>query len=127
VSRKSHHHHEGKLSDYEQARELYMRVMTAEQRHNLHRNTADLLRRVTAQVIKVGYLAQLWNIEPGYARAIYDMLPAAAKAGEEGFEFVEVQNKAKGAEVAGKEAKFRPSRAEERLVGFCPETNVYNV
>ncbi|TVY36689.1 Vegetative catalase [Lachnellula occidentalis] len=127
VSRKSHYHHEGKLSDYDQARELYTRVMTPEQREHLHANTADLLRRVTAKVIKVGYLAQLWNIDPGYARAIYELLPSAAKSGEEGFEFVEVQNKAKGAEVARKEAKFRPSKAEERLVGFCPQTNVYNM
>ena len=127
VSRKSHYHHEGKLSDYDQARELYTRVMTDSQRENLHRNTANLLRFVTAKVIKVGYLAQLWNIDPKYARAIYDMLPEAAKSGEEGFEFVDVQNRAKGAELAGKEAKFRPSRAEERLVGFSPEMGVYNV
>jgi catalase len=127
VSRKSHYHHEGKLSDYDQARELYTRVMTDSQRENLHRNTANLLRFVTAKVIKVGYLAQLWNIDPGYARAIYDMLPEAAKSGEEGFEFVAVQNRAKGAELAGKEAKFRPSRPEERLVGFSPEMSVYNI
>ncbi|PMD18548.1 heme-dependent catalase [Hyaloscypha hepaticicola] len=117
VSRKSHYHHEGKLSDYDQARELYTRVMTDSQCENLHRNTANLLRFVTAKVIKVGYLAQ----------AIYDLLPETAKSGEEGFEFVEVQNRAKGAELAGKEAKFRQSRAEERLVGFSPEMGLYNV
>jgi catalase len=86
-----------------------------------------LLRFVTAKVIKVGYLAQLRNIDPGYARAIYDLLLEAAKSGEEGFEIVDVQHKAKGAELAGKEAKFGPSRAEERLVGFSPEMGVYNV
>jgi len=127
VSRKSHYHHEGKLSDYDQARELYTRVMTDSQRHNLHSNTAELLRRVNSKAIKVGYLAQLWNIDPDYAKAIYDMLPEAARSGAEGFEFVDVQNKAKGAELAGKEAKFRPSMPQERLVGFAPEMGVYNL
>jgi len=127
VSRKSHYHHEGKLSDYDQAKELYSRVMTDSQRQNLHRNTANMLRFVTSKVIKVGYLSQLWNIDPRYAKAIYDMLPEAAKSGAEGFEYIDVQNKAKGAELAGKEAKFRPSMVEERLVGFSPEIGVYNV
>lgn len=99
--------------------------MSDSQRHNLHYNTTNLLRHVTAKAIKVGYLAQLWNIDPDYARAIFDMLPEAAKSGEEGFEFVEVQNKAKGAELAGKESKFRPNLL--RLVGFSPQARVYNV
>jgi catalase len=127
VSRKSHYYHEGKLSDYDQARDLYTRVMTDTQRHNLHVNTANLLRFVTSKVIKVGYLAQIWNIDPEYPKAIFDLLPEAAKSGSEGFEFVDVQNKAKGAEQAGKEPKFRPSRQEERLVGFSPEIGVYNI
>lgn len=127
VSRKSHYHHEGKLSDYDQARTLYTKTMTPAQRTALHSNTAGLLRFVDAKVIKVGYLAQLWNIEPSYAKAVYDALPESAKTGESGFEFVEVQNKAKGAELAGKEAKFRPSSKEERLVGYPPEKEVYNV
>ncbi|TGO17092.1 hypothetical protein BTUL_0021g00690 [Botrytis tulipae] len=126
VSRKSHYHHEGKLSDYDQARELYTRVMTETQRDHLHQNTANLLRFVDSKVIKLGYLAQLWNIDPQYSRAIYDLLPETSKTGAEGFEFVEVQNKAKGSELAGKEEKFRPSDASERLVGFSPG-GIYNV
>lgn len=63
VSRKSSFHQEGKLSDYDQTRELYTRVMTDSQRHNLPTNTAELLRRVDSKVTKVGYLAQLWNID----------------------------------------------------------------
>jgi catalase len=55
------------------------------------------------------------------------MLPEAARSGAEGFEFVDVQDKAKGAELAGKEAKFRPSMSQERLVGFAPEMGVYNL
>jgi catalase len=127
VSRKSHYYHEGRSSDYDQARELYSRVMSESQRHNLHYNTANLLRFVHFKVIKLGYLAQLWNIDPSYAKAVYDMLPENAKTGDEGFDFVEVQTHAKGAELAGKERKFRPSRAEERLVGFSPEMGVYNI
>lgn len=126
VSRKSHYHHEGKLSDYDQARELYTRVMTPEQRDALHFNTANMLRFVQHKPIKVGYLAQLWNIDPSYAQAIYDRLPENAKTGKEGFEFVEVQNAAKGAENAGKGPKFRPSQAQERLVGTVPQVPVYN-
>jgi catalase len=118
---------QGKLSDYDQARDLYTRVMTDTQRRNLHLNTANLLRFVTSKVIKVGYLAQIWNIDPEYPKAIFELLPEAAKSGSEGFEFVDVQNKAKGAEKAGKEPKFRPSRQEERLVGFSPEIGVYNI
>jgi catalase len=101
--------------------------MSESQRHNLHYNTANLLRFVQFKVIKLGYLAQLWNIDPSYAKAVYDMLPENAKTGDEGFDFVEVQTHAKGAELAGKERKFRPSRAEERLVGFSPEMGVYNI
>ena len=55
------------------------------------------------------------------------MLPEAARSGTEGFEFVDVQNKAKGAELAGKEAKFRPSTSDERMVGFAPEMGIYNL
>jgi len=127
VSRKSHYHHEGKLSDYDQARELYTRVMTDSQRKNLHYNTANMLRFVTVKAIKVGYLAQIWNIAPSYAEAVFEMLPEAAKSGEEGFAFLDVQNKAKGAELAGKEAKFRPSEQRERLVGFNPDMPIYNM
>ncbi|EHL00323.1 Heme-dependent catalase-like protein [Glarea lozoyensis ATCC 20868] len=123
VSRKSHYHHEGKLSDYDQARDLYQKVMSEQQRTNLHYNTSNMLRFVDTNVIKIGYLAQLWNIDPSYSQAVYDGLPEAARD----FQFVEVQNKAKGAELAGKEAKFRPSQASERLVGFNPDMPIYNV
>lgn len=43
VSRQSHWSHEGKASEYDQVRELYLRVMTPEQRDHLHKNTAKLL------------------------------------------------------------------------------------
>lgn len=44
VSRQSFYKHEGDPSEYTQVRELYQRVMTEDQRSNLHRNTAELLR-----------------------------------------------------------------------------------
>lgn len=44
LSRKSHSRHEGNPSEYDQVRELYTRVMTDEQRNNLHSNTARLLQ-----------------------------------------------------------------------------------
>jgi catalase len=121
VSRKSHFYHEGQLSDYEQARELYKRVMSDVARDHLHRNTANMLRFVRFKVIQIGYLAQLYKIEPSYAQAIYDLLP------DKEFTFAEVEVKADGAETAGKEAKFRPSHASERLVGMVPGVDVYNV
>jgi catalase len=123
VSRKSHYYHEGKLSDYDQARELYKRVMSQSQRDSLHSNTATMLARVDAQVIKIRYLAQLWNIDPEYAGAIFELLPAASKD----FDFVEVQNTAKGAELLGKEAKFRPGQSRDKLIGSLPDMAVYNV
>lgn len=111
VSRQSHFFHEGKPSDYDQARELYTRVMTEKARQHLHQNTANMLRFVRFKVIQVGYLAQLYNIEPAYARAVYDLLP------DPEFQFHEVEQKVEGAVTAGKEAKFRPSEGS-RLTGF---------
>lgn len=46
VSRKSHYYHEGKLSEYDQPRELYKRVMSEQARQNLHHNTAKMMSHV---------------------------------------------------------------------------------
>ena len=43
ISRDGHYFHEGKPSEYDQVRELYKRVLSAEERNNLHHNTARLL------------------------------------------------------------------------------------
>ncbi len=120
VSRKSHFFHEGKPSDYDQARELYTRVMTEEARQHVHDNTAMLLKKVGSPRIQVGYLAQVYNIAPSYAQAIYDLLP------EKSFAFSEVEEQAKDAVFAGKAAKFRPSAPQDRLVGFPPPGPIYN-
>lgn len=52
VSRKSHYYHEGKLSEYDQPRDLYQRVMSEQQRKNLHHNTALLLSHVNYAIIQ---------------------------------------------------------------------------
>jgi catalase len=120
VSRKSHYYHECKPSEYDQARELYTRVMDDRARDHLHHNTANLLKLVQYSKIQSGYLAQVYNISPAYARAIYDLLP------DKEFEMAEVEEKAKTAEQAGKGPKFRPTRPEDKLAGY-PAPGVYNM
>ncbi|TKA70222.1 hypothetical protein B0A49_06460 [Cryomyces minteri] len=121
VSRKSHYYHEGKVSEYDQPRELYRRVMSESQRANLHHNTAKMLSHVNYPVIQKKYLAQIYNIAPEYSRGVYDL--TNYKNGR--FDYSEVEELAKGAEVWYKEPKFRPSNGE-RLVGFQPQGAVYN-
>ncbi|TFK21081.1 heme-dependent catalase [Coprinopsis marcescibilis] len=48
----------GQVSDYDQARDLYTRVMTPKDRAHLHSNTAIPLKFVDHDIIKVKYLAQ---------------------------------------------------------------------
>lgn len=123
VSRKSHFYHEGAVSEYDQPRELYQKVMSEQQRDHLHRNTASLLRFVEYPEIQCKYLAQLYRIAPEYAQTIYDLLPEEQK---EKFSFDEVEEKSQGAETNGKEAKFRPSNETDRLIGMPPALSVYN-
>lgn len=119
VSRKSHYWHEGKASEYDQARELWQRVMTKEERQNTIYNTAKYLRYVKYPEIQKKYLAQLFNIAQDYARGVFDALP------QKSFEFAEVEGMSKTAHEWNKEKKFRPS-ANERLVGLQPQASVYN-
>jgi catalase len=119
VSRKSHFYHEGKASEYDQPRELYERVMDETARQHLHTNTARLLKLVEYPKIQAKYLGQLLRISEKYARGVYDLLP------EKKFGFDEVQSFAKGAEVAGKEEKFRPNMPTDKLLGLCPAMAVY--
>jgi len=122
VSRKSHYYHEGKLSEYDQPRDLYEKVMSPEQRENLHKNTANMLKFVDYPEIQCKYLSQVYNISPKYAQSVYDLLPAGQ---QEKFHFDEVKNNAQGAEMAGKEGKFRPSNPTDRLVGAVPGMDIY--
>jgi catalase len=120
VSRKSHFYHEGKLSEYDQPRALYQKVMDARAREHLHSNTARMLKVVEYPEIQLKYLAQLYCIAPEYAKGVYDLLP------EQKFDFSQVKVQVKGAERAGKEAKFLPSQSTDILVGKSPAMPVYN-
>jgi catalase len=121
VSRKSHFYHEGKPSEYDQPRALYQKVMDAKAREHLHSNTARMLKVVEYPEIQLKYLAQLYCIDPAYAKGVYDLLPAPK------FDFSQVKVQAQGAEKAGKEAKFMPSKSTDILVGKPPAMPVYNV
>jgi hypothetical protein len=54
VSRKSHYWHEGKKNDYDQAKDLWSKVMTQTQRDNTIKNTGNMLKFVTCSEIQVG-------------------------------------------------------------------------
>lgn len=62
LSRRSHFWHEGYKNDYNQATELWTRVMRDRERHNTCKNTAKALSCVRNTEITVKYLAQLYNI-----------------------------------------------------------------
>lgn len=123
VSRKSHYWHEGKLSEYDQPRELYKRVMDDKARQHLHENTAVMMSQVSEQIIQIRYLAQQYKIDPGYAKAIWELLPEKNKAGKK-FDFSEVEKAAEGIELIKKEKKFRPENGE-KITGY-PAPGVYN-
>ena len=120
VSRKSHYAHEGKLSEYTQATELYRRVMDEKARAGLHHNTSIMLKRVNYPEIQSKYLSQLYCIAPEYAKAVYDGL------GEAKFGFSEVEEGAKTAPEAYKVPMLRPSQGD-RLVGYMPPNPIYNM
>lgn len=120
VSRQSHFWHEGKDSDYDQARDLYNKVMDDRARDHLHRNTAALMKWVDFKVIKVNYLAQQYRISPAYAKAIYDLLE------KPDFDFSEVEAKAKEAHVRTREPKFLPTQKYHRSVGMPAGNLAYN-
>jgi catalase len=44
MSRRGHYRHEGQASEYDQVRELYTRVLSEDERNDLHHNTAKLLQ-----------------------------------------------------------------------------------
>ncbi|RYO89732.1 hypothetical protein DL766_008704 [Monosporascus sp. MC13-8B] len=119
VSRKSHYWHEGKKNEYDQARELWSRVMTPQERVNTCKNTAKYLSQVAYPEIQKKYLAQQYNIAPEYAQGIYDLLP------KKDFSIDEVAKLAESAQTWYKEKKFMPS-THEKLVGMPPSMPIYN-
>ena len=66
------------------------------------------------------YLAQIYRIAPQYPKAMYDLLPRKK------FNFSEVEELSKTAHEFLKEPKFRLGE-DDRLVGYAPQTNIYNV
>ncbi|KAG8408134.1 hypothetical protein J3459_018148 [Metarhizium acridum] len=118
-SRKSHFWHEGKRNDYDQATELWKRVMTDQQRQHTITNTAKWLNRVNYSEIQVKYLAQLHNISPDYAQGVYDRLI------DPGFSISEVQERAESAHEWYKEGKFRPA-TQGKPSGVPPPRHVYS-
>jgi len=122
VSRKSHYYHEGKKNEYDQARELYKRVMTEQQRQNLHANTAKMMSHVNYPIIQKKYLAQVHNIAPEYARGVYDL----TKYKNGTFDFSEVEELAQEAHLWYKEPVLRPEQGN-RLVGFAPQNPFYHM
>lgn len=105
VSRQSHWQHEGETSEYDQVRELYLRVMSEKERENLHKNTA-LLLRFADPIVQRGYLAQQYAISPKYAQSIYDLLPVDKR---QGYSMDEVEEDSKTAHLKGKNLKFKSS------------------
>ncbi|KAF8532810.1 catalase-like domain-containing protein [Trichophaea hybrida] len=84
--------------------------IVSRQSHSYSEDTPEEIERICITIppsvhypiIQENYLAQVYNIEPGYARKVYDLLP------EKEFEFEVVKEKAKEAMFKGKEKKFRP-------------------
>ena len=65
------------------------------------------------------YLAQLYNIAPGYSQSVYDLLSKPE------FMFSDVKERAETAHQWYKEEKFRPS--EKGIPSGCPPSlSVYN-
>jgi len=104
VSRASHYRHEGQPSEYDQVRELYQRVLSVEERTNLHNNTGKLLKVADNIVIK-NYLIQLYAIDPLYAEGVLNALPAE-KRDQFDFSFDEVKEKSATAHLVGKNPQF---------------------
>ncbi|KAF2153442.1 heme-dependent catalase [Myriangium duriaei CBS 260.36] len=122
VSRKSHYYHEGKISEYTQATELYKRVMSEQARQNLHSNTAKMMSHVNFPIIQKKYLAQIYNIAPEYAEGVYNL----TKFKHEKFPFSEVEQLSKEAPTFYKPPQLRPTDGN-RLVGFAPQKPFYNL
>ncbi|KAF2198371.1 heme-dependent catalase [Delitschia confertaspora ATCC 74209] len=120
MSRKSHFWHEGKRNEYDQAKALWNKAMTAQERGNTIHNIAALLSKVRHSEIQKKYLAQVYNIAPELSSGVFDLLP------KKDFDMEEVKKLSEEAHLWSKEKKFRPSQGE-MLTGFAPPAPVYNV
>lgn len=107
LSRKGHYRHEGHPSEYDQVRELYQRVLSVEERNNLHSNTGRLLKVADNIVIK-NYLIQLHAIDPLYAEGVWNALPKE-RQDKTDFTWAEVEEASKTAHLVGKNVSARTS------------------
>ncbi|KAI1428863.1 catalase-like domain-containing protein [Xylaria sp. FL1777] len=119
VSRKSHYWHEGKKNEYDQARELFTRVMTEGERQNTMHNIGKYLDICKYPEIQKKYLAQQYNISPKLAQGVYALLKKPQ------FQMSEVEKLAETAQEWYKEKKFMPSTGE-KLAGQIPSLPIYN-
>lgn len=105
VSRQSHHKNEGTDVEYEQARELYNRVMSATQRDHLHKNTATCMNAGVSQKTRTLYLAQVYNISPKYVEGVISYLS------DQNVDIKEVEKLSKDAAMMGKSKKYAPKES----------------
>lgn len=121
VSRQSHFWSEGRPDkEYEQARKLYLHVMNDRDRQAVHENTAGVLKLVDYPKIVEKYLGQLFCIDEGYARNVWDLLPEERRVS-----WSLIKGAAKSAPVEGKNEKLRPFAKDHKLAGMVPTVAVY--
>ncbi|KAI0538580.1 catalase-like domain-containing protein [Xylaria digitata] len=118
ASRKSHYWHEGKKNEYDQARELFERVMTEGERQNTIHNIGKYLNICNYPEIQKEYFAQQFNISPKLAEGVYALLKNPQ------FDMRDVESLAVTAQEWYKK-KFMPS-TREKLVGKVPSLPIYN-
>ena len=122
VSRKSHYAHEGKKSEYAQAKELWGRVMDDKARKDTITNTVLCIKNVKHPIIVRKFLAQVYNVSEEWAKGVYEGYPEKKRD----FSFEDVKKDSENAHLAYKERKLQPSEGD-RLVGFDPSNPIYQM
>ena len=118
VSRQSHHKNEGTDVEYQQARDLYNKVMDDTQRDHLHSNTATCMNAGVSKTTRTRYLAQVYNISPKYVEGIVSYLT------DNNVDMEEVKKLAKDAAMMGKTQKYAP---KETAMHFLTGRDVSSV
>ncbi|KAK6907692.1 hypothetical protein L486_05610 [Kwoniella mangroviensis CBS 10435] len=106
------------LTEYDQIRELYTRVMTDTQSEHLHSDTAKLLKFADT-IVQHKYLVQQCAISPRYAQAIYDILPADQQAK---LDIEKIGQDASTAHLVGKDVFRMPRKLmypTTKIIGVC--------
>jgi len=112
ISRKGHYRHEGQRSEYDQVRELVMRVMSPEKRNNLYKNTAIHLK-FAEPIVQKNYLIQLYAIDPSYATSVMDLLPS-----HEGYTLEEIKEASVNAHMVGVNPQFTLANTGSTFMGM---------